>query len=77
MWNKTNAHLLGTNFNLCNKLLSSNVNKLRNKTERIGKVDDVICDEVSKGVLELIPDLGNFIEQDPHALQFFGAHANI
>ena len=29
-------------------------------------VDDVICDQESRGVVELIPDIGNFIEQDPH-----------
>ena len=66
MWNRSNSHLLGRNFNLCRKLLESNLIKLKRRPDRIKMVDDVISDQVSKGVVELIPNLNSFIKETPN-----------
>lgn len=65
MWNSRNAHLLTKNFNLCKRLLMSNLNKLQKNNDKLLMVDKVFKDQLDQGILKLIPNLNNFMNENP------------
>ena len=65
LWDKRTSHLLGSNFTLCKKILNSTVSKLRKEPEKLEMVDQVIKDQLQKGVIEKIENLDDFIKNTP------------
>ena len=59
------SHLLGHNFSLAKHILHSSLKKLSRHRDRLLMIDDVVEAETSSGVIEAIPDLNDFIKQNP------------
>ena len=67
LWDKQAEHLLSDNFNLAHKILWSTYKKLKNRPEALSQYDDVIQDQLREGIVEKIPDLREFLEENPNA----------
>jgi hypothetical protein len=60
LWNGKTAHLLGKNYNLASKILTSTKLKLSKNLEYFHLMDDVISEQLKLKVIERIPNLEAF-----------------
>ena len=67
LWRDEVSHLLAHNFNLSKQILKSNFKKLKNDSFRVQMYDEVIKEQVKLGVIEKIPDLTQFLNENPTA----------
>ena len=65
LWDSRTSHLLGSNFSLCKNILNSSLTKLEKEPEKLEMVDQVIQDQLKKGVIEKIDNLDSFIKNTP------------
>ena len=65
IWNNKNVHLLGKNYNLSQKILHSNVKKLKKIEGRIEMVDSVFREQEELGIIERIEDITAFMQEHP------------
>ena len=64
LW-RTDAHLLGRNYKLAKAILDSNFKKLIKKPSYMNLMDESFKEQVKLGILEPIPDLENFMQENP------------
>lgn len=67
LWDKQAEHLLANNFKLASRILWSTYRKLKNRPEALAQYDEVIQDQIKEGIVEPIPDLDKFLEENPDA----------
>ena len=65
LWRGEIAHKLAANKNLSMQVLKSNFKKLSKDPIKLKMYDDVLKEQVEMGVLEEIPDLDEFIKENP------------
>ena len=65
LWKDNMAHLLASNFNLSKKVLKSNLKRLQNDPIRLRMYDQVIDEQVKLGIVERVPDLEQFLTNNP------------
>ena len=52
LWNNKIAHLLGTNYKLAKSILHSNLNKLKQNSDKLLMYDSVVKDQIKDGMIE-------------------------
>ena len=67
LWNGKVSHLLGRNDNLSRSVLNSNLRRLQKNPERLRMYDEVIQTQVKNDIVEKIPDLPDFLKNNPNA----------
>ena len=65
LWKDEVAHLLASNLNLSEKVLKSNLKRLKNNPVRLQMYDQVIKEQVELGIVEQVPDLSQFLTECP------------
>ena len=65
LWRGDVAHLLSNNFNLSKNVLFSNFKKLSKIRGHLQMVDQVFKDQEKEGIIEKIPDLNQFMKDNP------------
>ena len=65
LWRTDVAHLLGRNYNLAKAILDSNFKKLIKKPSYMSLMDESFREQIKLGILEPIPDLQNFMQENP------------
>ena len=69
-WNPHNKHLMDNNFNLAKKILDNNVCKLKNDAVKLTQYNEVIAKQESEGIIEKIPHLDTFLQENPKGVRF-------
>ena len=64
-WNGAVSHLLGKNFDLAKMILKSNYKKLSKNREHLLAVDKVFKEQEKLGVIKKIPNLNQFMSDNP------------
>ena len=67
LWNSDVSHLLGSNRNISEQILKSNLKRVRNKPDHLKLIDEVIKTQESVGIVEKIDNLDEFLESHPSA----------
>ena len=75
-WNPHNKHLMDNNFNLAKKILDHNVCKLKNDSVKLTQYDKAIAKQESEGIIEIIPHLDMFLQENPKGVSFL-AHNGV
>ena len=65
LWRTDVSHLLGRNYKLAKAILDSNFKKLIKKPSYINLMDESFKEQVKLGILEPIPDLEGFMQENP------------
>ena len=65
IWEKSNSHFLSQNLDLSKKILMSIKNKLDKVPDGLKMVNDVITEQLSLKIIEPIPDLNEFLSENP------------
>ena len=65
LWNSSNSHLLGKNFNLSKVILQSNFKKFKKNKDLINVVDQTFKEQESLGIIEKIENLNEFLSEHP------------
>ena len=66
-WNPAIKHRLSKNFHLAKRLLKTNYKKLSNIENGLKQVDDIFKEQESLGIIEKIPNLDEYLDQNPTA----------
>ena len=67
LWRGDVSHLLASNYNLLLQILKSNLKRLKINPERLQMHDNVVKEQVGMGIVELIPNLTQFLTENPTA----------
>lgn len=65
LWNRKVAENLSRNFELAKSILYSNLKKLQKTEGRLQLYDNVIKEQLEMGIIEEIPDIQNFLKENP------------
>ena len=66
LWDEQQSDRLANNFGLAKAILKSNLNKLQKSPKHLAMYDKVIQDQQSKGAIEKVENLENFIKEHPN-----------
>ena len=67
LWRGEVSHLLASNYNLALQILRSNLKRLQGNPVRLQMYDSVIKEQVGMGIVEQIPNLKQFLTENPTA----------
>ena len=65
LWNPRTSHLLGKNLNLSKQILSGTLKKYEKDKSSLVLIDEVFKEQEKLGIIEKIPDLNEFISENP------------